>query len=131
VKCIALRSGRSPGSEVTSAHHNYSATDISTPKGISQPRVSKDMAKLAEHILDSKAGRFNPDKFKDQYENALKKLVRRKASGKKIEVVEPEEKKGNVIDLMEALRNSVKGKKATSARKRAARKRSTKRRKAA
>jgi DNA end-binding protein Ku len=31
-------------------------------KGISQPRIAKDMVKLAEHILDSKAGRFNPDK---------------------------------------------------------------------
>jgi DNA end-binding protein Ku len=96
-------------------------------KDIPQPRIAKDMVKLAEHILDSKAGHFNPDKFKDQYENALKKLVRRKASGKKIEVAEPEEKKGNVIDLMEALRNSVKGKKAAGARKRAAGKRSAKR----
>jgi DNA end-binding protein Ku len=99
-------------------------------KGIPQPRIGKDMVKLAEHILDSKAGRFNPDKFKDRYENALKKLVRRKASGKKIEVAEPEEQRGNVIDLMEALRNSVKGKKAVGAKKHAARKR-PKRRKAA
>jgi DNA end-binding protein Ku len=96
-------------------------------KEIPQPRIARDMVKLAEHILDSKAGHFNPDKFKDQYENALKKLVRRKASGKRIEVAEPEEKKGNVIDLMEALRNSVKGKKAAGTRKRAARKRSAKR----
>src|SRR6188472_4256018 len=76
-------------------------------KEIPQPRIARDMVKLAEHILDSKAGHFNPDKFKDQYENALKKLVRRKASGKTIEVAEPEEQKGNVIDLMEALRNSL------------------------
>jgi len=100
-------------------------------KGIPQPRIGKDMVKLAEHILDSKAGRFNPDKFKDQYENALKKLVRRKASGKKIQVAEPEEKKGNVIDLMEALRNSVKGKKSGGAKKGAARKRPARRRRAA
>jgi len=99
---------------------------------VPQPRIARDMVKLAEHILDSKAGHFNPDKFKDQYETALKKLVRRKASGKKVEVVEPEEQKSNVINLMEALRNSVKGKKAAGGRKRAARKRSTKhRRKAA
>jgi DNA end-binding protein Ku len=79
------------------------------------------MVKLAEHILDSKAGHFDPAKFKDQYENALKKLVRRKASGKKIEVAEPEAKESNVIDLMEALRNSVKGKK-PAARKRRSKK---------
>jgi non-homologous end joining protein Ku len=74
--------------------------------------------KLAEHILDSKAGHFDPAKFKDQYENALKKLVRRKAAGRKIEVAEPEEKDSNVIDLMEALRNSVKGKKSTARKRR-------------
>jgi len=96
-------------------------------KNVPNPRVPKDMVNLAKHILATKPGHFNPDKFKDRYENALKKLVRRKASGKKIEVAEPEEKKDNVIDLMEALRNSVKGKKAAAAKKRAARKRPAKR----
>lgn len=78
-------------------------------EGVPQPRIPKDMVKIAEHILDAKAGHFNAAKFKDQYENALKKLVRRKASGKKIEIEEPEKKDDNVIDLMEALRNSVTG----------------------
>jgi len=34
--------------------------------------------------------------------------VKRKASGKKIEVAEPEEKESNVVDLMDALRSSLK-----------------------
>ena len=79
-------------------------------KGMPSPRIPKEMVNLAKHILDTKPGHFNPNKFKDRYENALKKLVKRKAAGKKIEVAEPEDKKGNVIDLMEALRDSVKGK---------------------
>jgi Ku protein len=81
-------------------------------KGVPSPRIPKDMVNLAKHILKTKPGHFNPDKFKDRYENALKKLVKRKAAGKKIEVAKPERKKNNVIDLMEALRNSVNGKKA-------------------
>ena len=40
------------------------------------------MVELASHILDTKAAHFDPSKFKDEYENALKALVRRKASGK-------------------------------------------------
>jgi len=40
---------------------------------------------------------------------ALRKLVKRKASGKTIEPPEEREDGGNVIDLMEALRQSVKG----------------------
>jgi DNA end-binding protein Ku len=74
---------------------------------IPNPRVPRDMVKLAEHILDSKAAHFDPRKFKDEYETALRKLVRKKAAGKKIEVPEPEERPSNVIDLMDALRRSV------------------------
>jgi Ku protein len=53
-------------------------------KGIASPRVPKEMVSLAAHILDTKAGRFDPAKFKDEYELALRKLVKRKAAGKTI-----------------------------------------------
>jgi DNA end-binding protein Ku len=82
---------------------------------IKSPKISKDMVELAVHILDSKAAHFDPSKFKDEYEDALKKLVRRKAAGKPIKVPEPEEKPSNVVSLMDALKQSVKGK--TSARR--------------
>src|SRR5262245_20692480 len=36
---------------------------------IRSPRLPRDMVRLAEHILDSKAGRFDPSRFKDEYEN--------------------------------------------------------------
>jgi DNA end-binding protein Ku len=72
-------------------------------------RVPKEMLDLAEHIFETKAGHFDPKKFKDQYELELRKLVQRKAAGKKIEVPEPERGGGKVIDLMEALRRSVHG----------------------
>ncbi len=72
-------------------------------------RVPNEMLDLAEHILDSKAGHFDPKKFKDEYELELRKLVRRKAAGKKIEAPPPAGDSGKVIDLMEALRRSVHG----------------------
>jgi DNA end-binding protein Ku len=77
---------------------------------IKSPKISKDMVELAVHILDSKAAHFDPSKFKDEYETALKKLVKRKAAGKPIKAVEHEEKPGNVVNLMEALKQSVQGK---------------------
>ena len=76
---------------------------------IKSPRISKDMIELASHILDSKAAHFDPSKFKDEYENALKALVRRKAQGKTIKVAEREKKPDNVINLMDALKASLKG----------------------
>jgi Ku protein len=77
---------------------------------IKSPRISKDMVEIASHILDTKAAHFDPSKFKDEYENALKKLVKRKAAGKPVKATEPEEKESNVISLMDALKQSVKGK---------------------
>jgi DNA end-binding protein Ku len=76
---------------------------------IRDPKISKDMIELASHILDSKAAHFEPSKFRDQYENALKTLVRRKAAGKPVKVAEREEKPSNVISLMDALQQSLKG----------------------
>ena len=83
---------------------------------IKNPKISKDMIELASHILDTKAAHFDPSKFKDEYEDALKALVRRKASGKPVKAVEREQKPDNVINLMDALKQSLKGKGATKRR---------------
>jgi Ku protein len=83
---------------------------------IKSPRISKDMVDLASHILDSKAAHFDPSKFKDEYETALKTLVKRKAAGKPVKVAEVEEKPDNVISLMDALKQSLKGGKAAAKR---------------
>jgi non-homologous end joining protein Ku len=84
-------------------------------------RVSKDMLDLAEHLLDTKAAKFNPDKFKDKYETALRALVKRKASGKTIEVPEAREEESNVIDLMDTLKQSLCHTRSSKAAKRAKR----------
>ena len=76
---------------------------------IKSPKITKDMVELAGHILDSKAAHFDPSKFKDEYETALKKLVKRKAAGKPIKAAEPEERESNVVSLMDALKQSLKG----------------------
>ena len=81
---------------------------------IPSPRVSKDMVDLASHILDKKASKFDPDKFKDKYEAALKALVKRKAAGKTIEIPEEKAEESNVIDLMDALKQSLGRKKAAT-----------------
>lgn len=80
-------------------------------RDIPSPRIPKDMIELASHILDSKAGRFDASQFKDEYELALRKLVKRKAAGKTIEPPSEREDRANVVDLMEALRQSLKGRK--------------------
>jgi DNA end-binding protein Ku len=80
---------------------------------IKNPKISKDMIELAGHILKTKAAHFDPSKFKDEYENALKALVKRKAAGKPVKAAERAEKPDNVISLMDALKQSLKGKAST------------------
>jgi DNA end-binding protein Ku len=74
---------------------------------IEDEKVPKDMLDLAMHIVETKRGKFQPEKFQDQYEDALKELLRRKQKGEKIEQLK-EREPSNVIDLMDALRRSVK-----------------------
>ena len=64
------------------------------------------MLELASHIVETKAGHFDPKKFEDRYEDALKDLLKRKQSGKPIERPERREP-AKVINLMDALRRSV------------------------
>src|ERR1700754_557655 len=82
---------------------------------IKSPKLSRDMVELAGHILDKKAAHFDPSKFKDEYEEALKALVTRKAARKPAKVAEPEKRPSNVITLMDALQQSLKGKAAKRA----------------
>jgi DNA end-binding protein Ku len=75
---------------------------------IQDVNVTKDMLDLARHIVNQKAGRFEPEKFEDQYESALIELINQKRAGK---TIKPKDRpRGeNVVDLMDALRKSVGG----------------------
>ena len=74
------------------------------------------MLDLALHIVDTKKGTFKPDKFEDHYEDALKELIRKKQKGERIE--RPKEPaRSNVINLMDALRQSVKAESGTERKK--------------
>jgi len=73
---------------------------------IPDEKVPKDMLDLAKHIVDTKKAKFEPERFEDQYEDALKELLKKKQSGQKIEA--PREREpSKVINLMDALRRSV------------------------
>lgn len=73
---------------------------------IQDVKVTKDMLDLAKHIVNQKAGQFDPEKFEDHYESALVELINQKRAGKAI-VPKDRPKGENVVDLMDALRKSV------------------------
>ena len=45
---------------------------------IADEKIPKDMLDLASHIVETKSGHFEPDKFDDHYEGALKELLKKK-----------------------------------------------------
>ena len=69
-------------------------------------KLGKDMMDLARHIVETKSGHFEPEKFEDHYESALKELIEKKSRGIKIEVP-TERAPAKVVNLMDALRRSV------------------------
>jgi DNA end-binding protein Ku len=84
--------------------------------GISAAKPDAEMIAIAEKIIEQKSGPFDPSKFVDRYEAALKALIAEKTKGHKpVTAEEPEDT--NVVDLMEALRASLGGKAKPAARR--------------
>src|SRR5215472_3991380 len=79
-------------------------------KEIKKVAVNEDSLELAMELIKRKAAKFEPSKFKDQYEAAVRELVEAKI--KHLPVPKEEEvapRRGQVINLMDALRKSVGG----------------------
>jgi DNA end-binding protein Ku len=78
-------------------------------EAIPAAKVDADMIDIAARIIAQKEGDFDPNEFKDRYDDALRDMIKAKSKGGKavVEVAEPDET--NVVDLMAALRNSLKG----------------------
>jgi DNA end-binding protein Ku len=69
-------------------------------------KVSAAELKMAENLVDMMAMKFEPDEFKDEYKQALMKVVEAKRDDK--EIITPEaEPETTVVDLMAALKASV------------------------
>src|SRR5215472_7627374 len=69
-------------------------------------KFSDDMLKMAEQIIEQKKTSFQPELFEDRYEVALLALVKSKINGGEPVIAKAPER-GNVVNLMDALRRSV------------------------
>lgn len=72
-------------------------------------KLDQEMVSLASELIGRKASTFAPEKFKNHYTIALQDLIKQKARGNKIVAAKEDRPSGpNVVDLMDALRKSVK-----------------------
>jgi len=74
---------------------------------ISDEKPSAEMIALAQKIIATKEGDFDPSTFVDRYDEALRAMIAQKAKGKKVAAPKAAPDRSNVIDLMAALKASV------------------------
>lgn len=106
VRSLAIRP-MGKGLVANTLHFDYEVRPAATAfKSVPALKLSAEMLELARHIIDTKAGNFDPEKFEDRYDDALAELVRAKQEGREIKPPKPKAD-AKVIDLMEALRQSA------------------------
>jgi DNA end-binding protein Ku len=111
---VLMLEPRGKGILATTLRYDYEVRDERKYFGeLSEGRITKEMLDLAKHIIATKKQKFDPSRFEDRYEEALRELIKAKRAGHTIEAPPPP-KPSNVINLMDALRRSVAGEKEAS-----------------
>lgn len=76
---------------------------------IEKGKVDKEQLDLAKELIKRKTSTFKPEKFHDHYKEALQELIDSKLEHRKPREVIEEKPAGKVVNLMDALRKSLKG----------------------
>jgi DNA end-binding protein Ku len=83
----------------------YYADEVRQPEEAPKPALRKAEVEMAKMLVENLAAKWDPGRYHDRYRNELLDLLRKKAKGQPLP--EPAEEGGEVVDLMEALRQSV------------------------
>ena len=102
-------------------HTMYYTEEVREVKDFGAPDVELKEAevKVAHQLIEALADEWNPEKYHDEFQDNLKKLIETKLEGGKIVEVEKPKKMAPVVDLMAALKQSLaemEGKKKPAAR---------------
>ncbi len=85
-------------------------------KEVPELKVDKEALDLAKELIGRKTGKFEPEQFKDEYNEAMWELIHAKLEHREPEFVIEEPATAKVISIMDALKRSVQQGKATRAR---------------
>jgi len=94
------------------AHTLHEERDLNDYAGLfdhlPSAKPDPDMIQLATQLIDRQTGRYDPADIEDRYETRLRAVIDAKLKGEGIEPEETAEPdRGNVVDLMAALRKSL------------------------
>jgi DNA end-binding protein Ku len=76
-------------------------------KEIAEVKVDKEALDLAKELIKRKAGKFDPEAFKDEYTEAVWELINAKIEHRAPEIIEAAPAGAKVINIMDALKKSV------------------------
>ena len=105
-----------PGTKGMTLHTMFYSNEIRAAESVPTDKVEvKDQEKkLAQQLIESLAAPFDPQKYRDEYQENLRAMISAKLQGRQVtEVAQPH--LAPVIDLMEALKKSLAEKKAPAA----------------
>ncbi len=128
---IRAQEGRLVMSTLAYADEIVPADSIDELVDLDEVDVSKREVQMAEALVESLAGAFEPDKFHDDYREQVLDLIEKKAAGEEFEVPEPATEKPKIVDLMAALEASVEAAKTSRTRHPSAKKSAAKAKKSA
>ena len=77
-----------------------------------EPEFKPAELAMAKQLVSAMTGEFEPEKYHDEYRDALMQVIEAKVQGHEAVMPEPVEETGNLVDLMAALEASVKASKA-------------------
>jgi len=90
-------------------HTMYYSDEVRKLENFGRPEVElKDAElKIAQQLIEALAGKFEPEKFHDSFEENLKTLIKARLEGDDVTAVEKPRKPAPVVDLMAALKESL------------------------
>jgi DNA end-binding protein Ku len=75
--------------------------------GIVEPELRPQELEMATNLIASLSGDFEPTMFQNEYRQALLDMIAAKVAGEEVVQVEQAPERGRVVDLMDALRASI------------------------
>jgi len=85
----------------------YFHSEIQNAPEIEKSRVSAQEVALAKSLINQMTKKFEPQKYKDEYYEKLKKAIKRKINGNEIIEARDNDEPVKIINLMEALQKSL------------------------
>ena len=105
-----------PGNKTLTLHTMFYSNEIRAAEAVPTDKVEvkEQEKKLAEQLIESLAGPFQPEKYRDEYSDNVRAMIAAKLQGKQITEA-PQPHLAPVIDLMDALKKSLAEKPAPAA----------------